>query len=41
MKFIDAIIFSTYEQDSAVIAMMENLQRRTCIIWRKRKAIRI
>lgn len=27
MKFIDAIIFSTYEQDSAVIAMMENLQR--------------
>ena len=24
---IDAIIFSTYEQDSAVIAMMENLQR--------------
>ena len=27
MKYIDAIIFSTYEQDSAVIAMMENLQR--------------
>ena len=27
MKFIDAIIFSTYEQDSVVIAMMENLQR--------------
>ena len=27
MRFIDAIIFSTYEQDSAVIAMMENLQR--------------
>lgn len=27
MKLIDAIIFSTYEQDSAVIAMMENLQR--------------
>lgn len=27
MKFIDAIIFSAYEQDSAVIAMMENLQR--------------
>ena len=27
LKFIDAIIFSTYEQDSAVIAMMENLQR--------------
>ena len=27
MKFSDAIIFSTYEQDSAVIAMMENLQR--------------
>ncbi len=27
MKFLDAIIFSTYEQDSAVIAMMENLQR--------------
>lgn len=27
MKFIDAIIFSTHEQDSAVIAMMENLQR--------------
>ena len=27
MKFIDAIIFSTYEQDSTVIAMMENLQR--------------
>ena len=27
MEFIDAIIFSTYEQDSAVIAMMENLQR--------------
>ncbi|MGN1249260.1 MAG: nucleoid occlusion protein [Candidatus Spyradocola sp.] len=27
MKTIDAIIFSTYEQDSAVIAMMENLQR--------------
>ena len=27
MKYIDAIIFSTYEQDSAVIVMMENLQR--------------
>lgn len=27
LKYIDAIIFSTYEQDSAVIAMMENLQR--------------
>ena len=27
MKYIDAIIFSTYEQDIAVIAMMENLQR--------------
>ena len=27
MKTIDAIIFTTYEQDSAVIAMMENLQR--------------
>ncbi len=27
MKFIDAIIFSPYEQDSTVIAMMENLQR--------------
>ena len=27
MKYIDAIIFTTYEQDSAVIAMMENLQR--------------
>lgn len=27
LKYIDAIIFTTYEQDSAVIAMMENLQR--------------
>ena len=27
MTAIDAIVFSAYEQDSAVIAMMENLQR--------------
>ncbi|MGI5883462.1 MAG: nucleoid occlusion protein [Candidatus Spyradocola sp.] len=27
LKWIDAIVFSAYEQDSAVIAMMENLQR--------------
>ena len=27
LTYIDAIIFSAYEQDSAVIAMMENLQR--------------
>ncbi len=27
LQYIDAIIFSAYEQDSAVIAMMENLQR--------------
>lgn len=27
LTHIDAIIFTTYEQDSAVIAMMENLQR--------------
>ncbi len=27
LTYIDAIIFTTYEQDSAVIAMMENLQR--------------
>lgn len=27
MTLIDAIVFSAYEQDSAVIAMMENLQR--------------
>lgn len=27
LKEIDAIVFSSYEQDSAVVAMMENLQR--------------
>lgn len=27
MTTIDALVFSAYEQDSAVIAMMENLQR--------------
>ena len=40
MTAIDAIVFSAYEQDSAVIAMMENLQRENCITWRRRRAIR-
>ena len=37
---IDAIVFSAYEQDSAVIAMMRTCSGKTCITWRRRRAIR-